>query len=271
MAYYQSYNYTNVNQVLIDLAAFAADNGWTIDFNGVYNTSYRRLHIHKGQAHFDLYTAPGNVVSMFGCTGYDSGSTPNTQPGVNSATARNITYVVGRSYWFVSTIGALYLAVIQSNNYWYWGCLFIVSSKIGSWSDGFGLMAAASDLLFTLSCYSNPGYGMIYYNGSWSGDGAASRGLYGSVSSSDLPVYGPQQYNAGIIPFPVLLGVFSPTDTTKQIPMGFAPGLFRCNGGDVYDIGDEIIIGADTYLILPRYYSAIGLSSHGDFLFKLGA
>lgn len=78
-------------------------------------------------------------------------------------------------------------------------------------------------------------------------------------------------YNAGLVPIPVLVSIFHSTDFTKRVPIGWAPELYRANGGDIYDIGDQLIIGSDTYLILPKYGPGIGNTSYGDYLFKLGA
>jgi hypothetical protein len=267
MAYYQQYTYTNTNQYLLDLEAFANTNGWTIDLSDVYNTSYRRLHLHKGSAHFDLHS-DANYVAMYPCTGFASGSSPSTQPGAGGI--NNAWFYLFASYWFVSTVGGLYMAYLNvSNSNFNWGCFFIIQDKIGDYADGFGgIVPFANYNLFSEgTSYSN----QIYINGAWGISGGAGA-MAGSMAYNSITTYGPNHYNLGIIPWPVLITTYYAADITKRVPVGFAPGLYQTNGGDVYSIGDEIIIGADTYLILPSTASsAIGSTTYGDYLFKLGA
>lgn len=271
MATYQNGTFTTANQHLIDLAAFASANGWTIDYDGVYNTSYRRLHLHKGEAHFDMYSTSSTAVSMYGCTGYASGSAPGAQPGATTY-AKPFSGTNGYGYWFVSTAGGLYFASLNASRYFSWAALFVIESKIGVWTNGFGITGQASSSgLFPDGCYVSPGYGQLYYNGGWSANAAAG-GLGGTDISSDMPASkSPNWYNSGIVPVPVMLVLNAPADTSKRIPMGWAPGLYRTNGGNLYDIGETLVIGSNTYLILPKYMPSIGVSPYGDYLFKLGA
>jgi hypothetical protein len=271
MAYYQQYTYTNTNQYLLDLEAFTTTNGWTIDLSGVYNTSYRRLHLHKGSAHFDLYS-DANYVYMYHCTGFASGSSPSTQPGVGSLNGALIGVYDASFYWFVSTVGGLYMAYLSSTSLFRWGCFFIVQDKIGAYADGFGgIVPSPNYYLFSEGVNPTNYSNQIYINGAWGIDGGAGA-MAGSITAYSIPTYGPNHYNLGIIPWPVLITINYAADTSKRMPVGFAPGLYQTNGGDVYNIGDEIIIGADTYLILPSTnQSVIGTTTYGDFLFKLGA
>jgi hypothetical protein len=273
MAYYEFHDTTMTsNQILIDLAAFVAANGWVIDFDGVYNTSYRRLHFHKGQAHFDLYSSSVLAGIMYGCTGYSAGSAPNAQPGV-SAAKTFAALAAPSGYWFISTVGGIYICFLATTslNFTNWICFFTLQDKIGAWADGFGLSGGASGDLFDTGWCASPEYGQLYYNGIWSGTAIALGGVVGTTTTSDLPTKAPNYYNAGIVPFPVLLSLCSLADTTKRQPLGYAPGLYRSNGGDIYNIADELTIGTDTYLILPRMYNYIGQAGSGDYLFKLGA
>ena len=271
MAYYQTVTFTTVNQFLIDLSAFLSANGWTIDYDGVYSTSYRRLHFHKGEAHFDFYSSTSTKIYMFGCTGYASGSAPNAQPGVSGS--RDFT--LSTSYptiHFVSTQGAVYFGYIGSGST-YWGSVFIVKEKIGSWSNGFGLQAVTTGAnFFGGSAYSTTvGYAQLYYNGVWSTYGAAAGGFTGGNYGADL---GSQKslnvYNGGLVPQRVVLFINNSSDSTKKHPVGYAPGLYKANAGDIYDFAETVTIGSDTYLFLPSYSTSIGDGTYGDFLFKLG-
>jgi len=271
MAYYQQYTYTNTNQYLLDLEAFANTNGWTIDLSAAYNTSYWRLHLHKGSAHFDLYSTAGEVY-MYHCTGFASGSSPSTQPGAGGTNGVWFTLSTSISYWFVSTVGGLYMAYLTATTSAFnWGCFFIVQDKIGAYAGGFGGIVPSADYNLFSDDTASPYRNQIYINGSWGVYGGAGA-MVGSIVNGSIPTYGPNHYNLGIIPWPVLITIYYAADITKRVPVGFAPGLYQTNGGDVYNIGDEIIIGADTYLIMPGTgKSIIGDTARGDYLFKLGA
>lgn len=269
MAYYQSGIFTTANQLLIDLATFAAANGWTIDFDGVYNTSYRRLHLHQGEAHFDMHSTSATAIAMYGCTSYASGSAPSAQPAATTY-SKPVNGVNGRGYWFVSTDGGLYVSTLNASNYFTWASLFIVSGKIGGWTNGFGIVGQGGAGIFTDICYSSARYGQLYYNGAWSTTVDAG-GLAGTEINGGLAVAKqPNWYNNGIVPIPVALVLHAVADATKRVPMGFAPGLYLTNGGNRYDIGETLLIGSDTYIMLPRNDALIGSSSSGDYLFKLG-
>lgn len=266
MPYYQKHSSTTYNQFLIDLAAFVAANGWTVDFDGVYNTNYRRLHCHQGDMHVDLCTGPGPVY-MYRCTGYNGAAAPSVQPGAGSTSGTG--FYLMNSYWFVSTVGAVWIGLDNGSTY-AWGGIWSQITKIGAWSGGFGSHTPSAAQLFSEGCGSVSYCNQIYANNSWGTPGGAGA-LSGSAGLSDLAVKQPVLCNAGIVPFPILITSYYAADITKRVPLGFAPGLFRTNGGDIYSPGDEISIGADTYLILPRYYGSVGNGQYGDYLFKLGA
>jgi hypothetical protein len=96
-------------------------------------------------------------------------------------------------------------------------------------------------------------------------------GLCGSnVAGGNIWNAQPILNNTGIVPIPVLLMLGYPLDSSKRVPLGFAPGFYRTNGGDIYNIADELVIGSDTYLMMPGNAAYIG-SASGENLFKLGA
>ena len=270
MAYYQQYTFSTYNQLLIDLSAFLTANGWTVDLDGVYNTSYRRVHFHKGSAHFDIYSGASNITA-YGCTGYSSGSAPNAQPGVSgSRTYANGT--VGQPYWFVSVIGAVYLGIFSASAV-NWGVFYhSIPVKIGSWADGFGLQGTGQNTLFGSSAYASTANAQIYINGAWSAFQAAINGISGGNYSND---FGSGKslniYNGGLTPLPILVFIGNSADGTKKHPIGYAPGLYKANGGDVYDIGEIIVISGYNYIIIPSAQVNIGSATNGDFIFKLGA
>jgi hypothetical protein len=273
MAYYQAYTYTTSNQYLIDLSAFVQANGWTADLDAVYNTTYRRLHIHKGSLHFDMYSAASGIIYGYLCTGFASGSAPNAQPGNMSGTSRGGTLTTGGGYCFVSTADALFIGTISAAGVYSWGCLINnISSKIGTWSDGFGgtVTVGGTAALFDEGCYASPCYLSVYHDGVWSPEVVAN-GMIGNNTSNDLANQAPFFFNGGFIPFPILLCLAPAADTTKRKPMFFAPGIYRTNGGDLYDVAQVLVIGSDNYMIMPRQSAAIGAASYGDYLFKLGA
>lgn len=272
MAYYQTGICSTANQFLIDFATFLEANGWTLDYNGVYATSYRRIHFHKGEAHFDIYSTSGTASSAYGCTGYSSGSAPNAQPGVTgSAKAFNV--INAAVYWFVSTVGGIYIGLGEYGTTINWGAFFVVQAKIGAWSNGFGVQGVNALFLGVSAYNSNAGSAQIYYNGEWSGSNTSTKGLCGNVVSTDIARNeSPNFYNGGINPFPTVIFIRNAIDTSKWHPIGYAPGLYRTNGGDIYDVGEIITIGSDQYIILPSSALTIGASTgNGDWLFKLGA
>jgi len=274
MAFYQSYTTAASGnmavQFLTDLSAFALSNGWTIDYDGIY-TSNRRLHIHKGSAHFDLYETGDLNMNFYGCTGFNGGVASSAQPGVMPSSAY-LTLVHNGGYNFISTAGAIYFFLVAVAGNRGWGALVhSVPNKIGAWT--FGVMAIGANTSrpnFDYSLYAIPSYGRVHYNGGWS-TGVAAGGLTGIYTTSQLMANSHQWYNAGILPFPIWFGIFDLTDSTKVRPMGFFPELYASNGRDVYEVGQSITIGADTFVIMPTYLSEIGHVSYGDFLFKVGA
>lgn len=273
--YYQSYTFTTANQFVIDLATFAEANGWTIDLNAVYLTSYRRLHLHKGAAHFELRSYSATQVYLSGCTGY-GGTSPATAPGY-CGRENILANTVGQTYRFVSTPNALYFHNAQVNPYW--GGMFTITDKVGAWTEGFGFQASVSagKLFSTTACLATNGGAQIYYNGTWSPVCTTSllaNSFIGNFVSTKwvIPVTNqPNIYNGGLTPSPILLMLVSPLDTAKRVPIGFAPDLTVTNGGTIYSAWDELVIGADTYIITPPSgQTALG-STSGDQLFKLGA
>lgn len=271
MARYQSYTFTTANQCLMDLSAFVSANGWTIDFDGVYNTTYRRLHIHKGIAHFDLYSTSTTNIRIYGCTGYDSAKAPSLQPNVSAY--RDYSNTATYTFWLVSTSGGLFFTTAASTGRFLWGSLFAVTDKIGSWADGIVMSVPPySASPFSTNWYgSSYGYALMYYESQWSTNGLDAGGLCGGLITSDISTKQPCAYNCGLVPFPIPLFILNGTDYTKKHPVGYVPGVYKCNGGDVYSIADEIIIGGDTYVIFPSNAVDIGGSSVSDMLFRLGA
>lgn len=270
MALYQQYTYVDANTVLVNLGQFLLANGWIIDTDSVYNTSYRRLHAHKGALHFDAYTQAGTTINFYGCTGWASGSAPSAQPGVSGLKTFQ-PWVVGQPYWFVSVDGGVYIGVSNGTNI-AWSFLLYSFPKIGAWNDGFAVCGTVNGVLLGQNMHTAVGgNSQLYINGAWTPLTAAGS-LQGSIFVSDMPASkGINYYNGGIVPQPVVLFVNNSSDSSKRHPIGYAPGLYRANGSDIYSIIEEIIIGADTYVILPSWGNAIGNFTYGDFLFKIGA
>lgn len=269
MALYQNYTFTTANQYVQDIAAFALANGWTLDFNGVYLTSYWRCHFHKGDAHFEMRSYSATGVYLSSCTGYTAGTTPALQPGYSGA-ERVIPNNAGNTYWLVSVVGAIYFTWSYTTTV-SWGAVFNVQDKIGAWSNGWGFLVPSS-VIFATNCYLTAGgFGVIYYNGGWSASVAAGGLLGTNAVNSDLAMENqPMFCNGGLMPLPVLLLLGNATDSTKLHPLGFAPGIYKTSSGDIYNLAEELIIGGDTYLLMPDSGITVGLIN-GDILFKLGA
>lgn len=270
MAYWQEYTFSTKAQFVIDFAAFAAANGWTINANGTYGSSYRRVHFSKGSAHFECYE-DATSTKLIGCTGYAAGSNPDAQPGVSGV--KNFMPTVGVRYWLVSTVVAIYIgAEVSAGGAVYWGCFYAVQEKIGNWNGGHGLhQPLNSNRIFNSGCYgTSQGSNQMYFEGAWSPTTVA--GAVSGSTTSDLSLLDrqPFKYNAGILPLPVGLFRHNLSTTTLKHPLGFAPGLFRINAGDVYVMKEELVIGADTYLVMPINHNVVGSTNH-DLLFKLGA
>ncbi|MBV5305560.1 MAG: hypothetical protein J0652_02580 [Desulfobulbaceae bacterium] len=266
MPYYEEHTATTIQQFLTDLAAFATANGWTVDYLGVHATTELRLHMHKGSLHIDGFTYYSTAAQFYHCTGYVFGSNPSAQPGVGQG-AGSITITVGEKYSFYSTVGGIFYEIRSSATANTWGMLFHLQAKIGAFADGFGAVWPGNNGLFIAA---NPN-GNIYVNGAWGGINITAGAL------SCIPVYpglgalGPNMYNAAIVPFPLLMGMIHATDITKHVPLGFAPGVYSCNGTGIYSNGDSIIIGADTYLISAVSGNPDSDIHTGHYLFKLGA
>jgi len=277
MALYQELTTTTANQFLTDLAAFAATNGWTVDYSDVYNTSYYRVHISKGSAHFDAYSNSTMGGYFYGCTGYAGGSPPASQPGVSGD--KNFNLEVSAPLWLISTAGGLYVGM-KTSTYFRWMALFVVSEKVGAWSDGHGLTVHTNNVYGTSPFMSTDVYtayfgAQIYINGAWSGNKVVANGLSGNnyITAGHMAATAqPCKYNQAMLFLPLILFLYSAVDTTKKHPIGYLPGVYLSNGGSLYLTGETFTVGADTYLILPSFSLTVGASTtYTDLLFKLGA
>lgn len=270
MALYQTYTLTTVDQFLADFAEFAAANNWTVSLT-TYN-SHNRVHLSQGDSHFELWYSGTTALYMVGCTGSAPASAPTAQPGVNQTrTLSNMP--VGAVYTFVSVAGGLYFGMFVSN-YWRWSGVCTIIDKAGSWTGGAlcWVIAGSGNLPFGSQAYgASGGYAQLNINGGWTPTVAAG-GIMGSVGNDVAMVSKqPCEYSGQIVPIPVLLYVGNLTTSSLIHPVAKSvPGMFRCNGGDIYTTEDEIPVGADTYLIMPCVAAAIGSASYHDFLFKLG-
>lgn len=269
MALYESHTFTTANQFLQDLSAFLTLNGATVDFSGVYNTNYYRVHFHIGDAHFDFYSTSSILIYLYACTGYSSGSSPSAQPGATDI--KNFTSAVGQPYVFVSVLNAIYIGAIYSGSY-RWCGLGTIAEQQGGYTQGFFVTTMANNL-FSAAMYSiSGGAAQLYYNDSWTTYNSAYNALCGDVGQGGGISISkqPNDYNGAIHPFVISAYLTNSSDNTKYHPIGVFPGIFKGNGGDIYSVGEEIPNGDDTYIIYPRGADIIG-DTNGDFFFKLGA
>lgn len=271
MSNYLTGNFVTANQILIDLSPLLTANGWIVDYDGVYSTSYRRIHFHKGTAHFEIYSGSATYLYFYGCTGWSSGSAPTAQPGV-SAGSKSQYGTAGYPYYVVVTPRAVFIGLpINSYLTIYWSTMFIVESKIGNWSDGHGLSGAGNSGFMGSSWYGAPTYAQIYCNGAWSPTAVAG-GLCGNHYAYDLVAKTPCYYNGAVIPFPIVLFVRDTVDTTKFRPIGYMPDFYKTRAGDLYTTGDTKVIGSDTYIWLPQNNEAVVSNTtgiYGDSLIKI--
>lgn len=271
MARYFETLVVDANTFINDLAAFLTENGATIDFHGVYNTNYRRVHFHIGGAHFDFYNTSATIVTVYGCTGYTPGALPNAQPGIS--TAQTFTTNAGMREVFVSVFGALYICTSVAYPSYVWGGYGTMIDKVGAFTEGFFIHKPITNNFGPLSYNSSSGSAQLYYNGAWTTYNVAAGGLIfdfgsgGGLARQKMP----NVFNGLIHPFDVGMYIINSSDTSKYHPIGIAPGLFKGNGGDIYVPGELIANGDDTYIVYPRNDSDTGSTSNGDFFFKLEA
>jgi hypothetical protein len=179
--------------------------------------------------------------------------------------------------WLISTTGGLY-AGMKTVSYFKWLALFIVSEKVGAWTDGHGLHGGlqyySSSPLMSTDAYSTYYGAQIYINGAWSGNQTLANGLSGNNYTSSghmASVAQPCKYNQAMLFLPLVLFLHSTVDTTKKYPIGFLPGVSLSNGGSLYLTGDTFTVGTDTYIILPSFALTVGAgNTYTDLLFKLG-
>lgn len=274
MPFYEIHaSFVDANQMLDELVTFLQVNGWTIDHDDIYNTSYRRIHFHKGGAHFDFYSYSATNYRMIACTGWDSGETPENQINASTATFRNFRGYVGHEYIFISTADAVYVVSSVNGTYYMYSCFGKITEKIGSWSDGILIQGGSTSQLFGSSMVAgtNGSYGQVYVNGEWSSASSGANSVSGSGSAGGLTYRQPNIFNGAVTPIPIVLLWTNAADTTKLHPLGFAPGIYRIHAGDIYQKYDIITIDADDYLVFPYYNLECGEYGLGDYLFKLGS
>ena len=261
MAYYSAVSITSANEFIAALNTFAPSNGWTVD---LYSPSGNyRLHMHLGDLHVDLQVYSASALYLYGCTGFNSGAAASAQPGVSLSNA--ISGITGTiTAHFVSVLGGLYYVCLGATAMVFNGGFFTISKKVGSYTGGLVVFATPVQP-FVATMYL---YGQVYLNGSWSPHTQA-KGLTGNATTHYIASRQPCRYNAAIVPCEITLFVRDSAGT-KYSPIGFVPGTYLCNGGDIYSIGDTITIGSDDHVILPSSTYYIGGASN-DLLFKIAS
>ena len=219
--------------------------------------------MHLGALHVDLQVSSASALYLYGCTGYNSGAAASAQPGVSAS--HGVTGITGAiAAHLVSVPGGLYYVCLGAAAMVSMGGFFTISKKVGSYTGGFVVFATPTTP-FTTSAYQN---GQVYFNGSWSPRTAAN-GLSGNALTHYIASRQPCRYNAAIVPCEITLFVRDSAGT-KYRPIGVATGMYLCNGGNVYSVGDTIAVGSDDHVILPSSTYYIGGASN-DLLFKIAA
>lgn len=243
MALYQ-YNFTfsTVAQFLTDIATFADGNGWTVN-----TLSSTLCVVTKGAVTWTIEYSSGTSIKMkSGASGY-----------------AYMTMNPGDAYAFVSCGASLFIGRSVSG-IWVWGGLANISTKVGAWAGGIGVCGFSSSPFQTSAI-------TFDVNGVWSP--ASGAGAVWISTNDDLYMMDKQPftYNAGILPAQVMAFALH-TDTSLYRPLGYIDGLYRFRAGDIYVMGEELVIGADTYLAMPMGSSGLSSSAQArDLLFKLGA
>lgn len=275
MALHQFYTFTGTNQFISDLNDFALANGWSVDFFGLYNSN-NRIHVHKGSNHFEAWYNSTTVVNLNGCSGYSSGSAPSSQPGVSGTKALG-SLAAGSLYCFVSCGTTMYLGSTAAGaaGAWSWVILgeILAADKIGTWAGGQLVGSRPSSGLIFSSVWdlTSQASGQMFYNGSWTpnSSNAIAGAVAGNGSETELIKKQPCTYNGGILPVRVKLWVRNTTTPSLLHPVGYAPGLYRVNGGDIYSVGEIIPINGVDHLIMPNWDSTLGNAAYHDLLFAL--
>ena len=256
MAFYQKFTFSNVATFLSDLAAFGTANGWAV----ITSTS-TRTEISKSGVEFRVDYVSTTSVRLYA-----------TQSGgsINTSTITITPFAVGSPYMFVSCGASIAIGLYTSST-WNWGGLFNVvdAQKTGSWTGGAMILGINSanyrffnDATFII--------GTLWKDGAWSyvGGSAATGSLKGSTSfDSSLADKQPNAFNGGIQPVDVELYACNSAVTLLH-PIGFAPGVYRFNAGNIYVAEETISIDGTNYLVMPYGYGATGTR---DLLFKLAA
>lgn len=273
MALYQFYTFTSTDQLISDLNDFALANGWSVDFFGLYS-SHNRLHIHKGSNHFEIWYSSSTVANINGCSAYSGGSAPASQPGASGTKALG-SLAAGVLYCFVSCGTSMYLGSTASSGAgsWAWAPIGEVIDKLGSWTGGQLVSGKpANAVIYNGTFDLTSGHaGQLFYNGSWTpnSSGVVAGAVAGSGGEFELLKCQPSTFNGGILPIKIKLWVRNATTPTLLYPIGYAPGIYRVNGGDIYSVGDIIPIGEVDHLIMPALYPTIGNVTYHDVLFAL--
>jgi len=266
MAYYEEHAFVSANDTISRLKDFLEANGWTTDLY-VASGNYR-LHVHRGVLHLEFQTTGTSVFNICACTGYTDGAAYNAQPNICNTSYKYIYGTVDSAMALVSTTNGIWIGS-SHNTLYNWAGACIIVDKIGTWSDGLFVVGNMDARFFTTDMNSNTyGDAQIYYNGHWSNT-AATSGAYDEVFGLQpvMTTYTPNLFNGAIIPMQPLVGVRDSSDYAKYVPLGFIPELYytRCGQG-IYNIGDIITIGSDSYLALPVYTTVM---SGGCVLFKI--
>lgn len=251
MALYQEYTFSDIATFLSDLSNFAVANGWV----SITSTS-TRVEISKGGTTFRIDYASSTAVNIYATPG----------GGTISPSVPIDTFAAGQSYMFVSCGNSIYIGRVMSGLYC-WGGLINIVDKIGSWSGG--SMVAGIYQTYNTLFGTSVEFTTLYRNGNWSykGTNAQAGSVKGNIDNDPIVNKQPNLHNAAIIPFPVRVFVCNAV-TSLLHPIGYAPGLFRINAGNLYMPRDVISVNGNNHLVMPNRSS---VSGERDMLFRLNA
>lgn len=244
MAHSVSGNVTTVNALVSACNDVCAADGWTID---LFTTG--RLHVHKGAYHYEIYAYTANNVGFVACTGYASGQTPPNQPGASPIGSTHIWVSESTYYQIISTGTNLLCFLYRTYSTVVNFCaLGVIAEKVGSWTGGQFVLAGASSYSIPCQVWSIPNSLYVSINGSWTPNASFGTGCGLYATSTTLRGKMPSAFNAGLLRHPITVYLRNVSNSVLYHPIGYAPNIYSCRGGDVYLIGETIQIEGESHL-----------------------
>lgn len=248
MGEYSSGSATTFDQLIAAIKSVCVADGWSVDLD-----TAARIHIHKGDYHFDLGQS-GGTLTITGCTGYASGQSAANQPNAKTANANTVFYSGFTTHYTMVSTGPNFYCTSYTpgtavRSFWGFG---VVVDKVGVW-DG-GQFVHGNNVAF--SADNVPWYGLFQgptihmrINNEWAPN-TTYGAFIGNYHTCGLRGKMPFAHNAGILKLPLDIYHKNIGNSALLHPVGQAPNLYMVRGGDVYAIGDTITFDGDDFVFL---------------------